>query len=209
MFGIDITVVKEKKSLSLYIYIFIYIYIYNVCICTHAHTIHVRTHVHTHTHTMCTGRFPVLMLCLYRWGFSAQYCGGEKKRMSVVSTKWESIWGWNAFVQPLIKKVQTFPLSCLILCRLLLDWGAGLYCCCILAHMFLNACDLTAEKKKSSLNAFWFSTLSGAAFARCLFLCVRQEVMICNFVVYIYNPVPVHLEIILPLRSSSGWYWLQ
>lgn len=131
-----------------------------MCAFVHMHTHTCWIHVHTHTHTIHTGRFPVLMLCLYCWGF-----------FSTTSCRLDGnpFWGWNAFVQPLIerwkKKGATVPLPCLILCRLF-AWGncCGIYCCCILAHMFLKACSLTAE---APFFICIFFLYLGRSFVRC------------------------------------------
>lgn len=88
---------------------------------------------------------------------------------NVVSTWRESILGLKCICATpywrMEKKGATVPLPCLILCRLF-AWGncCGIYCCCILAHMFLKACSLTAEAPFFLF--FIFFSLLGRSFVR-------------------------------------------
>lgn len=93
LIGIDITVVKED--------------------------LYIDTRVCVHTHTGATQDVSLCWRRSNRWEASAQPCVRPRKSVSCYR---ESIWSWNAFVQPLIKG-GTFTLSCLIWCSFFASGG--------------------------------------------------------------------------------------
>lgn len=125
--------------------------------------VHMHTHtcwIHVHTHTQYTLDVSQCWCFVYTAeDFSAQ------RRVDLTGIHFGAE---MHLCNPLLKdgkKGATVPLPCLILCRLF-AWGncCGIYCCCILAHMFLKACSLTAE---APFFICIFFLYLGRSFVRC------------------------------------------
>lgn len=148
-------------------------------------------HVWTHVHTQCAlDIFQCWSFLNITEDFSAILRGGKKKQwMSSVSTKWESIWGWNAFVQPLIKKVQ--HVFCHVsFCIDLQGNQPRLY----FSSRVAKVCYLTAENAYMLLILIYFVQL-------CALLVSQYEKEKKNYlqlVLYICNSAPAQSEIISP-----------